>query len=157
MQDIIIGCDHNGYEMKEQIKEFLRAKKLFFVDMGVASKEAPRDEDYPPIIKVIKEAMDCVTSAKHFCGIMVCGSGIGMSIACNRFKGVRAGLCHTPEEAKLARQHNDINVLLLRGYDYEIENIKKVITAFLNTKFQGDVLRYVKRRELFDKISCQPD
>ena len=152
--DVIIGSDHRGFELKQKVKEFLREKKLFFIDVGVDSSATPLDSEViPPIIRVVKEASECVASAGHFCGILICGNGIGMSIAANRFKGIRAALCHTADDAKQARQHNDANVLCLGGDNFDLDNVKKIINAFLNTKFEDTVTRYKKRVEQFDKIS----
>jgi len=151
MQDIIIASDHRGYELKEQIKEFLREKKLFFVDVGVSSSaRATGNESTPPILAVAKEAVEVVQSAKHFCGILICGNGIGFSIAANRFKGIRAALCHTPIVARHAREHNDANVLCL-GSDVDFETTKKIITTFLNTRLINEP-RYTKRIAMFDTM-----
>ena len=153
MQDIILASDHRGFELKQKIKEVLREKKLFFIDTGVQSADRPLDTaPIPPIIGVVKEAAECVQGAKHFCGIFICGDGIAMSIAANRHKGIRAGLCHTAEGVRHARQHNDINVLCIGGESgIEFDEVKKMLTAFLNTK-PLEEFRYKKRRELFDTL-----
>jgi ribose 5-phosphate isomerase B len=145
MQDIIIGADHRGFELKEQVKAFLREKKLFFVDCGTNSTATV---DYP---NVVKEVVECVLSAKHFCGILICGSGIGVSMAANRYKGIRAALCSTVGVAKSARAHSDANVLCLGADEADFENVKKVVTAFLNTKPDPDP-KYRRRIELLDKL-----
>jgi len=158
MQDIIIGSDHRGFALKQQIKEYLKANKYFVVDVGCSDNKNKYDS--PPIAK---EVVDCVKDAKHFCGILVCGSGYAMAIAANRNKGIRAVHCLTPEMAKRARQHNDANVLCLAGEGDDLSgdgvsgdsvadfgNIKKIITAFLNTKPLPDE-RYKRRIEMLDK------
>ena len=151
MQDVILASDHRGFELKQKVKEYLREKKLFFIDVGVESATQPKDnEPIPPIIAVVKEAAECVQGAKHFVGILICGNGIGMSIAANRFRGIRAALCHTVDTARQAREHNDANVLCL-GSDTDIDTVKKIVTTFLNTKPLDD-LRYKIRREQFDKL-----
>lgn len=158
VQDIIIGSDHRGYELKQKIKEFLREKKLFFIDVGVQSADKPADSlPIPPIINVVKEVTDCVAGSRHMRGILICANGIGSSIAANRFKGIRAALCCSPAVAKLAREDNDANVLVLAGGGKEgletpdIEIVKKTITTFINTRALEDT-RYVKRRALFDTL-----
>ena len=158
MQDIIIGCDHRGFALKQKIKDFLREKKLFVIDVGVSSAEPAKDsEPVPPIINVVKEVAEVVISSKHFCGILICSDGVAMTIASNRFKGIRATIARSPEGIRYAREHNDINVLCI-GADYQnpadnldFEVIKKIINAYTSTK-PLDVPRYKKRQELFDKI-----
>ena len=143
MQDVIIGSDHAGFELKAKIKDYLREKKIFFVDVGCNS---PDSADYPLIAK---EVAECVISARHFCGILICGSGIGICIAANRFRGIRAALCHTTEQVRQAREHLDANVLCLAGKG-DLEIARKIVHIFLNTKFTGEE-RYKKRIALLDK------
>jgi len=131
--------------MKQKVKDFLREKKLFFVDVGANSTV---NIDYPVIVK---EVASCVVTAKHFCGILICGSGIGVSIAANRFRGVRAALCHTVAGAKSAREHTDCNVLCLGCESTDFETAKKIINTFLNTKPLNDE-RYKRRIEMLDKL-----
>lgn len=153
MQDVILASDHRGYALKIKIKELLREMKYFCIDMGVDSAANPNDGDLiPPIIKVVKEGAECVKSAKHFCGIFICGSGVAMTIAANRFKGIRAASCHTVDEVREGRQHNDINVLCLGGDTIDFETAKKLVNVFLNTK-PLDVVRYKRRQECFDTMA----
>jgi len=151
MQDVIIGCDHRGFELKEQIKEFLRTQKILFIDTGVKSSDRPNDNETPPLVTVTREVAETVQSAKNFCGILICSNGIGISIAANRFKGIRAALCKSPDVARAAREHNDANVLCL-GNDVDFAIVQKIITTFMRTKFIPEA-RYKKRVELFDKIT----
>ena len=153
MQDVIIASDHRGFALKDQIKDFLRDKKFFFIDIGVESGARPSDDATPPIITVVKEAVECVQGAKNFCGILICSTGVAMSIAANRFRGIRAALCNSVEGVKNAREHNDVNVLCLGADTIDIDTAKKLITTFMNTKFSSHVPRYKKRIEMFDKIS----
>jgi len=153
MQDVILVSDHRGYDLKMKIKEYLRVSKYFCIDMGVESAAKPNDGDLiPPIIKVVKEGAECVKSAKHFCGIFICGSGVAMTIAANRFKGIRAASGYSVEEVREAREHNDINVLCLGGDTIDFDTAKKLINVFLNTK-PLDVVRYKRRQECFDTIA----
>jgi len=145
MQDIIIGSDHRGFDLKTKIKDYLREKKIFVIDVGC--NDGTKSVDYPVIAK---EVADCVVGARHFCGILICGSGIGVSIAANRHKGVRAALCHTVDAARSARQHNDCNILCIGADGADIENVKKVINAFTGTKFSGEE-KYKQRIAQLDK------
>ena len=152
MQDVVLASDHRGHALKSKIKDYLKEKKYFYIDTGVSSADRPDENlELPPIIAVVKEAAEVVQGAKNFCGIFVCGNGIGMSIAANRIKGVRAALCHTVTDARLAREHNDANVLCLGGENIDWEECKKIINVFLNTKSLNET-RYIKRRAAFDKI-----
>jgi ribose 5-phosphate isomerase B len=150
MQDVILASDHRGFDLKQRIKDYLREKKIMTVDVGTTN--GTTNVDFPVYVK---EACECVLGARHFCGIFVCGSGIGVTIAANRFKGIRAVLAHSVEEACAARQHNDVNVLCLSGEQFraggegDFEDIKKIITAFLNTKFLGEE-KYRRRNALLD-------
>ena len=145
MQDVILASDHRGFDLKQKIKEFLKEKKIMTVDVGCAN--ATTNVDYPVYVK---EAAECVLSARHFCGIFVCGSGIGVCIAANRYKGIRAVLAHSVDEVKSARQHNDANVLCLSGDNHDFELVKKIIVAFLNTKFDGEERRR-RRNAMLDQ------
>ena len=154
MQDIIIGSDHNGFNLKTQIKQFLLDKKLFVIDVGVPSAARPdNDLKTPPILSVVKEVTESVKTSKHFAGILICASGAGVVIAANRFKGIRAAVCPSPDAAKNMREHNDINVLCISAnYGGDFEETKKIITTFLNTRFMSEVTRYRIRCDLFDKM-----
>jgi len=152
MQDVILASDHRGWALKNVIKDLLKERKYYFVDCGVSSDAHPNDADpMPPIIKVVREAVECVAGSKNFCGILICGSGIATSIIANRHKGIRAALCNSVEIAKEARGHNDANVLCLGADNLDTELAKKIVLAFLNTKAIEEV-RYRKRQELFDKL-----
>lgn len=134
---IAIGSDHNGFELKERIKEFLKASGYRFEDFGANSEES---SDYPEYAKKVAEA---VLGGCEF-GILVCGSGIGMSIAANKFPGIRAAFCINHSLAKASREHNNANVLTLAArFTTDIE-AKKTVKAFLETKFSGEE-RHVRR------------
>ena len=140
MKKIIIAADHGGFETKEMLKEYLTQD---IVDVGYY--EFDPLSNFPPLVLDLVEE---VKKNKCF-GIIICGSGIGVSIAANRHKGIRAALCHSVEYAKMARQHNDANVLCLGGrYLGDIET-KKIVDAFLNTDFLDG--KYRVRMELIDK------
>lgn len=128
---IIIGADHAGFEVKEKVKNYLKKKGIEVEDVGTFSKDSV---DYPDYAFKVAEK---VSEKKVDFGVLVCKSGIGMSIAANKFKNVRAALCFTPEMAKLARSHNDANVLSLSQEFTKEEEVYKIIDTWLATNFEG--------------------
>lgn len=140
---VVIGSDHAGYEMKEFVKKYLQKHSISFVDAG-AEKLDPQD-GYPMYaFKVAQE----VASGKFAKGILMCGTGIGASIAANRVKKVRAALCQTPEMAKMSRLHNDSNVLVLGGRTTPPQVAEKIMDVWFATEFEGG--RHQKRIEELD-------
>lgn len=126
---ILLASDHAGYALKEKVKAALLNDGLEVQDLGAHSTESV---DYPDMANALCHAMK-----PHQMGVLLCGSGIGISIAANRHNHVRAALVHNAQTAQLARQHNNANVLVLgaRTVD-EAENLA-ALDAFLNTKFEG--------------------
>ena len=141
---LLIASDHAGYELKQSLINLMG--KNFFKDLGTNSEN---NVDYPDYsIKVVDEILNNPKKK----GILICGSGIGMSISANRYKGIRASLCHTPEMTKLSREHNDANILVLPGRFIDVKVAKLCIDSFLNTKFSGERHKRHKRRiEKIDK------
>ena len=127
-----LGADHGGLELKETLKAFLRERGLTVSDFGAATKD-PAD-DYPDFGKLVAEA---VAAGQAELGLLVCTSGVGMSITANKISGVRAALVDDVETAALCRQHNDANVLCLSGKKTTAELGKKILAAFINAKFEG--------------------
>ena len=127
-----LGADHGGLELKETLKAFLRERGLTVSDFGAATKD-PAD-DYPDFGKLVAEA---VAAGQAELGLLVCTSGVGMSITANKVSGVRAALVDDVETAALCRQHNDANVLCLSGKKTSAELGKKILAAFINAKFEG--------------------
>ena len=127
-ETIFIASDHAGFELKKQI---LNSIKNNLVDLGVDNKNSA---DYPDYAKML---VSKINSTKNSKVILICGSGIGMSIAANRDKNIRAGLAFEPEIAKLMREHNDANVLVLPGRFMNLQDIFKCIENFLTTNFEG--------------------
>lgn len=128
---IFLACDHGAYEAKEQIKKYLMDNyKLYTVeDLGTYSQESCNYAEYAmALAKRVGRAEGR--------GILLCGSGIGASMAANRFQGVRAALCRTVEEAKLSREHNDSNVLTLGGRITPFEQMKAMIDVWFETDFE---------------------
>ncbi len=137
MKKIFIASDHGGFKLKKFIKSFLD-KDFAIKDLG--PKQNKKSVDYPDFAhKLCKQ----VSKNKNNIGILVCGSGVGMSIAANKNKGIRAALCYSVENAKLSRLHNDANVITL-GERLIKKNIAlKCVNTFLKTNFEGG--RHIKR------------
>ncbi|MDO5306660.1 MAG: ribose 5-phosphate isomerase B [bacterium] len=130
LEKIIIGSDHGGYNLKNQIIEHFTKMGYAFDDRGCFSTESC---DYPVIAKdVVKEVLK--TSGR---GILVCGTGIGMSMVANRFDGIRASLCSDTYSARLTRMHNDSNILCLGERVLGVGLALDIVSAWLNTEFEG--------------------
>jgi len=127
-----VGADHGGFELKETLKAFLRERGLTVSDFGATSNN-PAD-DYPDFAQPVAEA---VATGKAELGLLVCSSGIGVSITANKFAGVRAALVTDEESATLCRRHNDVNTLCLAGKKTSPELAKKILAAFIGAKFEG--------------------
>ena len=127
---VALGTDHAGFALKEILKKHLLAQGIDVLDQGTFSEEPV---DYPSIIRKA-----CAVVLEQNCpGIVLGGSGIGESIAANKVRGIRAARCCTIEDATLARQHNDANVLSLGGRVLDPEIAKKMVDVFLATDFEG--------------------
>jgi ribose 5-phosphate isomerase B len=130
-ETVAIAADHAGFALKSPLKEELARMGRAVVDLGTMSEESV---DYPDVAEKLLAAID-QGGAKL--GILMCGTGIGMSIAANRNPKIRAALCLTPEMARLARQHNDANVLVMGGRLMKPEIARECLRAFLETPFEG--------------------
>ncbi|MFC1767653.1 ribose 5-phosphate isomerase B [Candidatus Margulisiibacteriota bacterium] len=128
---IAIGSDHGGYKLKEKIKKYLRGKRVQLKDFGAFSEESV---DYPDIGRAVAKA---VARKRYKYGILVCGSGLGMSMVANKVKGIRAAVCHNIYTAEMARRHNDANVLSLGGRVLKGKLPLKMVDKFLKTRFEG--------------------
>ena len=142
---IAIASDHGGFELKEKVKEHLRERNVKFVDLGTNSTESV---DYPVYGKACAEA---VASGKAERGIVICGTGIGISMAANKVKGIRCGLCTSVEMAKLTRQHNNANMLAMGGRILETETAFAIVDAFLDTEFEGG--RHKRGTDMLDEMA----
>lgn len=140
---VIIGSDHAGFAAKEQVRAYLAAKGIEVVDTGCYSEESVH---YPVYAKKVATA---VGSGQFRRGILICGTGIGMSMVANRFKGVRAALCHNAFTATACREHNDANVLCLGARVLDFEQMKEIIDLWLETEFAGG--RHAERLAMFDE------
>lgn len=128
---IVIASDHAGYELKEVLKQELTTMGYQVLDLGTGSTESV---DYPDFGRAAAEAIADGRSSR---GIIVCGTGIGISIAANRHSGIRAALCHDVETARLGREHNDANLLALGGRTTDPETAKVCLKTFLETPYDG--------------------
>jgi ribose 5-phosphate isomerase B len=143
---ILIGSDHAGYDLKEEIKRYLNEKGTHSVkDVGAFSKESI---DYP---LVAHEVAKGVSEGDFTRGILICGTGIGMSIVANRYRKVRAALCHDFYTVRLSREHNDANVLALGGRVLGVGLALEMVDLFLGTDFLGG--RHLRRVEEIDDDS----
>jgi ribose 5-phosphate isomerase B len=136
---IALGSDHAGFELKEDIRSYLDEQGVDVVDVGTHREEPV---DYPDIGARVAEK---VSRGEVHRGILVCGSGIGMSIVANRFPGVRAALCHDLYTARISREHNDSNLLVLGGRLIAKDLGREILKVWLATGFQGG--RHQKRLE----------
>jgi ribose 5-phosphate isomerase B len=146
-ESIIIGSDHGGYEMKEFIKTELIRRGFGVQDVGTDSSETM--VDYPLYAARVARGV----AQGHFKrGIALCGTGIGASITANRFRGVRAALCITPQMATLSREHNDANVLVMGGRITSREDAVQILDIWLTTPHQGG--RHSRRIALIDDTAA---
>jgi ribose 5-phosphate isomerase B len=141
---IAIASDHAGFELKQRIVEVLGAAGHDVVDLGTDSDVSA---DYP---LYAEPAARMVAGGEAERGVLVCGSGVGVSIVANKVDGVRAVNAHDPDEATLARQHNDVNVLTLSGNRLGVEQAEAIVSAFLATGFEGG--RHERRVGLIGEV-----
>ena len=134
---IAIGSDHAGFELKQIIVEHLSSRNVDLVDFGTNSLDSV---DYPDFAKRVA---DEVSNKDLVMGILVCGSGQGMAMTANRYKDVRAAICHNSDVAKVTREHNDANILCLGSRFIEEAEALKCVDVFLSTDFEGE--RHLKR------------
>jgi len=126
-----LGSDHGGFELKEYIKEYLEKEGIEYVDYGTNSLDSV---DYPDYGKKLAEA---VVSGEVDRGIAICGTGIGISIACNKVKGIRCALCSDTYSARMSVEHNNANILALGGRVLGKDLALEIVSTWLKAKFQG--------------------
>ena len=146
---IYIGADHNGFEYKQQVSEYLRSEGHEVVDEG--GVRDPED-DFPTFAGEVVHALLADGGDSKTFGILICGSGQGMCMAANRFKGIRASLCWNTDEARSARNDDDSNVLCLSSKYTSLEETKAIIGAWLSTPFAA-APRYVRRIKQLDTLN----
>jgi ribose 5-phosphate isomerase B len=140
---LAIGCDHAGFELKETLKTYLAEKGFELVDKGTYSLDSV---DYPDFAHAVSIAIE---KGEVGLGILICGSGNGISMAANKHAGIRAALCWKSEIASLARLHNDANILSLPARFISVGEAKEIVDTFLSSDFEGG--RHANR---VNKIQC---
>jgi len=143
---IYLGADHRGYNLKEEIKKFFELEKIKFKDLGNLNYD--ENDDYPDFVK--KVVGKVLSNPKEDKGILICGTGIGMSIAANKFKGIKAGLCLSGYMAKRAIEEDDINILCLAADITDVETSKKIIKEWLKAKFKNEERHKRRIEKIFE-------
>lgn len=150
---IYLGADHNGYELKEKLESFLKRSGHEVVDAGDVRRDP--DDDFPQFAgRAVSQLLGDRDYGKD-CGakaILICGSGQGMCMAANRFKGIRASLCWNLTEARLARNDDDANVLCLSARSLDYDKAHAIVTTWLSTPFAG-APRYKRRINQLDNLT----
>jgi ribose 5-phosphate isomerase B len=147
-ETIILGSDHAGFDLKEKVKKALDRLGVPHEDVGSQSTESV---DYPDYAHRVAEA---VAAGRHTRGIVVCGTGIGVSMAANRHAGVRAAVAYDEETARLSREHNDANVLALGGRSLDHALAERILEVWLKTPFAGG--RHARRVEKIELPKTRP-
>ena len=142
---IAIGCDHRGMDLKQFVIRLISEAGHSYKDFGCYTSDSV---DYPDIAQKVAET---VITGDFECGILICDTGIGMSIAANKVKGIRAALCHDAFSARRARQHNDANILCLRTGQAQ-DTVREIIDSFVTGKFEGG-----RHEQRLDKIKAMED
>lgn len=142
---IAIGSDHGGFKLKEEIRSYLSTfENIEVIDKGCFNENSVNYPDYAEVVG------NSVVSKEVDKGILICGTGIGISIAANKIKGIRAALCHDHLTAYLAAEHNNANILCFGGRTTGIETAKDIVKTWLSTEFEGG--RHNNRIDLIKKI-----
>lgn len=128
---IAMAADHGGYELKNILRDYLAEKGHEVTDLGTNSSDSVDYPDYAVLC-----CNEVVSGSADF-GILVCGTGVGISIAANKVKGIRCGLCPSPEIAALVKQHNNANVIALGGRFTSVETAKEIVDAYMSAEFEG--------------------
>ncbi len=143
---IAVACDHAGHSLKTVVIKLLRELQVPVTDLGCAS---PEESVHYPLYG--KKVVDALLAKPRARGILICGTGLGMSIVANRFPGIRAALCHDIYTAILSRRHNDSNLLVLGGRIIGPDLGKEIVRAWLNTSFDGG--RHQERLDLLEQLA----
>ncbi len=141
---IAFGADHGGYRIKDILKRYSVELGFDVEDVGTYSEESV---DYPVFAQKVGEM---VTGGKADFGVLICRTGIGMSIAANKIKGIRAALCYSEGVAKLSRLHNNANVLCLAADFFDIDDMKQILRIWVSTEFEGG--RHQRRVQKIEKL-----
>ena len=142
---IAVGCDHGGFALKQGILAYLEKKGYEYQDFGTYNTESC---DYPVYGEKVARAVASGACEK---GLLFCGTGIGISLAANRVKGIRAVVCSEPYSAEMSRRHNNANILCLGGRVVDSALAEKIVDVWLHTEFEGG--RHARRVEMLDNIT----
>ena len=140
---IAIGSDHAGFELKEKVVNWLESRKANFKDFGTFTAESV---DYPDFAHAVAGEVE---KGNYDLGILICGTGIGVNMTANKHQGIRSALCWNKDVVKLARSHNNANIICLPGRLITIEEAIEILDIFFNTEFEGG-----RHKRRIDKISC---
>ena len=143
---IALGADHGGFLLKEAIKKYLDSQKISYKDFGTFNEESI---DYAPIAAKVAHSLE---DGETKCGIVCCGTGIGMSIAANKIKGIRASVCTNAFCTEMTRRHNNANILCLGGRVIDEKQAVEFAKIFIETKFDGG--RHQRRLDEITAIEC---
>ena len=141
---IALGCDHGGFELKQEVIQYLKVNQIEYKDYGCYDTASV---DYPVYARKVAKAILDGEAEK---GILICGTGIGISIAANRIKGIRAALCSDCFSAQATREHNDANILCMGGRVVGAGLAIKIVDTFLHTEFSNDE-RHIRRIDLIEE------
>ena len=141
---IALGCDHGGFELKQEVIQYLKENQIEYKDYGCYDTASV---DYPVYARKVAKAILDGEAEK---GILICGTGIGISIAANRIKGIRAALCSDCFSAQATREHNDANILCMGGRVVGAGLAVKIVDTFLHTEFSNDE-RHIRRIDLIEE------
>ncbi len=139
---ISLGCDHAGFDLKESFKSTKLAENISILDLGCFSSDSI---DYPDVSKYVVN--DLLMQNSDF-GVLICNSGIGMSIAANRYNKIRAALCNDITDVEFARKHNDANILVIAAKNTQLSKFEQYLQKFIDTKFEGG--RHLRRIKKLD-------
>jgi ribose 5-phosphate isomerase B len=143
---IAIACDHAGYHLKKEISRLLKELNCQVADLGCHNDE---ESVHYPLYG--KKVVDAILTQPHCRGILICGTGLGMSMVANRFPGIRAALCHDMYTAMMSRRHNDANLLVMGGRVIGPDLGKEIVRVWLNTPFEGG--RHQERLDLLESLT----
>jgi ribose 5-phosphate isomerase B len=145
-KNIYLGADHNGWQMKNDLRGWLTAEGYKVTDMG--PKELDLTDDYPEYAFKVAQAIK--SDPKGGYGILLCGSGVGMAVAAGKVAGIRAALIHDPEIARLARNDDNVNVLSLGANFLDLDKAKSIVKAYLGTDYAAEE-RYQRRIDMIQQ------
>jgi ribose 5-phosphate isomerase B len=145
---LAVGCDHAGYQLKTEILDVLQEMGIPVQDLGCTG---PDEAVHYPVYA--KKVVDAVLAKPGRRGILICGTGLGMSVVANRFPGIRAALCHDLYTAEMSRRHNDANLLVLGGRVVDPALARQIVRVWLTTPFEGG--RHAERLELLERLAAR--